>query len=125
MGFLKSLFTWWDGPTFGTWLETKRLGTEMGRDDTGNVYYQTKDSRRRWVIYAGDNEATRVPPEWLIWLHRTVDQVPDDQPPVNAWEQPWVPNMTGSANAHSPAGALANGGTRARATGDYQAWKPD
>ena len=125
MRFLKSLFTWWDGPTWGTWLETKRLGTEMGRDESGNIYYQTSGGKRRWVIYSGENEATRVPPEWLIWLHRTVDQVPADQPPMKTWEQPWSPNLTGTTDAFAPAGALSKGGRRVRATGDYQAWKPE
>ncbi len=125
MGLLKSIFTWWDGPTFGTWLETKRLGTEMGRDDAGNVYYQTKDAKRRWVVYAGDNEASRVPPEWHIWLHRTTDRLPADQIPVKVWEKPWVPNMTGTSDAYAPSGAMSKGGHRARATGDYEAWTPD
>ena len=125
MGLLKSIFTWWDGPTWGTRLNTWRFGAEAGRDAEGNVYYASKDDRRRWVIYAGDNEASRVPPEWHIWLRRSTNAIPADQIPVKVWEQPWVPNLTGTPEAYAPSGALGKGGHRARATGDYQAWTPD
>ena len=33
-------------------------------------------------------------------------------------------NLTGTANAYRPAGALESGGVRAAATGDYEAWNP-
>lgn len=125
MGLFKSIFAWWDGPTWGTRLGTRRFGTEMGRDDAGNVYYQSDGGKRRWVIFAGDNEATLVPPDWHGWLRRTVDAVPAEQIPVKVWEKPWVPNMTGTAEAYAPSGAMNKGGRRARATGDYQAWTPD
>jgi NADH:ubiquinone oxidoreductase subunit len=126
MGLLKSLFTWWDGPTIGTRWMTRRHGVEVGRDLEGNIYYASKAGDRRWVIYNGDNEASRVPPEWHLWLHKTIDTPPSKAPPsVKSWEKPWVPNTTGGADAHAPSGALQRGGRRARATGDYEAWTPD
>jgi len=36
-----------------------------------------------------------------------------------------VPNMTGTALAYRPPGALEKGGQRAAATGDYEAWAPE
>jgi len=33
--------------------------------------------------------------------------------------------MTGTAHAYRPAGALEQGGKRAAATGDYEAWSPE
>jgi NADH:ubiquinone oxidoreductase subunit len=126
MGLLKSLFTWWDGPTIGTRWMTMRQGVEVGRDHEGNVYYRSKTGDRRWVIYNGDNEASRVPPEWHLWLHKTIQSPPSEVPPVvKSWEKPWTPMATGSADAHAPSGALQRGGRRARATGDYEAWTPD
>lgn len=130
MGILLNIFTWWNGPTYGTRFMTWRSGTEVGRDSFGNIYYASKPGSkgeaRRWVIYAGAPEATQVPPEWHLWLHKTVDTLPDERPfkPL-VWEKPWQPNATGTATAHVPSGSLAVGGQRTRATGDYEAWKPE
>ena len=123
MGF--NIFTWWTGNTFGTWLKTVFKGREVGRDAEGNIYYTDKRDQRRWVIYRVDNDSSRVPPEWHLWLHRTRIDPPSEVPlPVKAWERPWRPNPTGSALAEVPRGSLAAGGRRAAAAADYRAWQP-
>lgn len=125
MGFFKSIFTWWDGATIGTALFTRRHGSQVGDDSLGNVYFQAKKGGRRWVIYNGSNDASRVPPEWFGWLHHTIDEPPQDSlPPPRAWEKPPIANLTGTAGAYRPSGALEQGGQRAAATGDYEAWSP-
>jgi NADH:ubiquinone oxidoreductase subunit len=130
MGILTSIFTWWNGATIGTRLYGLRGMKQVGEDDLGNVYYEGREDTmglpRRWVIYRGANDASRVSPEWFAWLHRQVDDVPDRSlPPSRVWEKPGVPNMTGTAFAYRPAGALEKGGHRAAATGDYEAWTPE
>lgn len=121
-----NLFTWWSGQTFGTWLLTAVRGREVGQDADGNLYYVSSRSGRRWVVYATSNDASRVPPEWHLWLHRTREDPPSEVPlPVKAWERPWRPNPTGTAAAEVPKGALAAGGRRAATTADYRAWSPD
>lgn len=126
MSFLSRLFTWWNGATLGTLLFTRRHGVEVGRDGEGNTYYRSKAGKRRWVIYNGLAEASRVPPEWHLWLHHA-DMPPPSEAPVEAprWVKPHVPNLTGTGQAHMPSGSLAKVGRRARATGDYEAWVPD
>lgn len=124
--FLNWLLTWWNGNTLGTWVYTKRNGNFVGEDVLGNVYYQTRDGVRRWVIYKNVAEASLVPPDWHGWLHHTVDQPPTVAPPkVKAWEKEHVPNMTGSPLAYRPPGSLLGAGHRAPATGDYEAWRPE
>ncbi|WP_454598400.1 NADH:ubiquinone oxidoreductase subunit NDUFA12 [Qipengyuania sp. SM2507] len=131
MGFLAKIFTWWNGATIGTSLHTARKGMKVGTDGQGNIYYLGKqkhgDGReRRWVIYNGPNDASRVPSEWHGWLHGSFDDVPESHlPPAKIWETEYSPNATGTAGAYRPAGALERGGKRARATGDYEAWSPD
>ncbi len=82
-----------------------------------------------WRVYRGGegaNDASRVPPDWFSWLHHHIDDVPDRAlPPARPWQKPAVPNMTGTAFAYRPQGALEKGGNRAAATGDYEAWSPD
>jgi len=129
MGILSKLFTWWDGATVGTLLFSALNGEHVGTDAQGNEYYRKKaeDGRpeRRWVIYAGANDASRVPPEWHGWLHGSFDGVPESHlPPPRIWEADYTPNATGTAQAYRPQGALERGGNRAAATGDYEAWTP-
>src|SRR3546814_14955400 len=84
--------------------------SDVGKDAQGNVYYEAKKGGRRWVIYNGPAEASRVPPEWHGWLHRTTDVLPEDAPiQPKSWEKPHVPNMTGTALAYAPQGSLKIG----------------
>ena len=137
MGILSKIFTWWDGATIGTLLDSGRKGEQVGTDAQGNRYYRAKKAKhdlysplggreRRWVIYDGANDASRVPAEWHGWLHGTFDGVPESYlPPPRIFEVDFTPNATGTAAAYRPQGALERGGKRARATGDYEAWSPD
>lgn len=129
MSILGKIFTWWNGATIGTAWYTARQGKRAGHDEWGNVYYQGRmgvtGHPRRWVIYHGANDASRVPPEWHGWLHNTIDSAPDESlPAARVWEQNPEPNLTGTAAAYKPAGALEKGGKRAAALGDYEAWAP-
>jgi NADH:ubiquinone oxidoreductase subunit len=127
MGILARIFTWWNGATIGTSLFSRRFGREAGRDEFGNVYFQHRDDKnRRWVIYSGSNDGSRIPPGWQAWLRGTIDELPDKAlPPRRAFEAPPLPNVTGTAAAYRPGGALGSGTKRAAATGDYQPWMPD
>lgn len=123
--FSSPIFTWWNSATFGTLLFTSRKGVKVGEDEQGNVYYQEKGGRRRWVIYKnGPVEASRVPADWHGWLHYTMDDVPSEKPlPTKDWEKDHLPNLTGSSEAYLPSGAQA-GGERAATASDYEAWRP-
>ena len=125
MGFWSRTFTWWDGATWGTKLFTWRFGDKVGSDDAGNVYYRSKKGRR-WVIYAGDNDGSNVPPGWNLWLKGSIDELPDKAlPPRRSFEKPPAKNMTGTMAAFRPDGALGSGRIRPAATGDYQPWTPE
>jgi len=131
--FLLKIFTWWNGQTFGTQLWTWRFGELVGQDEQGNTYYRTKGRKidptlgfeRRWVVYNGYAEATKVPPSWHGWLHHTVDVAPTEETYTpREWEKPHVPNLTGTPSAYRPSGSTLASGRRPKATGDYQAWTP-
>ncbi len=124
MYFLKRLLTWWNSQTIGTQLFTARRGVRMGADDNGNVYYQTKDAARRWVIFNGEMEASRISPDWHGWLHHTWDEPPTEAPlPRKAWEKPHIPNLTGTAQAYAPPGSIRHAPVPPKP--DYEAWKPE
>jgi len=131
--FLLKIFTWWNGQTFGTQLWTWRFGEVVGKDEQGNTYYRTRGRKidptlgfeRRWVVYNGLAEASRIPPDWHGWIHHTVDVAPTEETYVpREWQKPHVPNMTGTPLAYRPSGSTLASGRRPAATGDYQPWTP-
>lgn len=124
MNFLLRILTWWDGQTIGTQLFTWRKGRKVGEDAQGNVFYQTKDGKRRWVIYNGEIEASRINPDWHGWLHHTWDQPPTKSSLAHkAWEKPHQDNLTGTAAAYLPAGSLRRVAPIERR--DYEAWQSE
>ncbi len=133
LNFLRSIFTWWNGATFGARFHIGRRGRFVGQDELGNRYYEARDNsdsydsrKRRWVIYNGYAEASKVSPDWHGWLHYTFDEPPTVEPfLIKSWEKEHRPNLTGTIHAYKPQGAISHGGVRQKATGDYEAWTPE
>lgn len=119
--------------TLATRLYTWLRGEQMGADAFGNRYFRDKTGARRhagrrekrWVLYNGEAEASKVPPEWHGWLHHTVAAPPPPGgPKLHPWQKPHEPNLTGTPEAYRPPGHDFRGGQRAKATGDYEPWTP-
>lgn len=127
MGILNTVLrsvTWWNSQTLGTQLWTWRKGVKVGEDDQGNRYYETRDGKRRWVIFNGEAEASRVNADWHGWLHHTWNETPSDKPLAHkSWEKPHEENLTGTQLAYAPAGSLRRATPTSRQ--DYEAWTPE
>ncbi len=124
MKALLRALTWWNSQTLNTQLFTWLKGVRVGQDEEGNIYYRSKDDSRRWVIYEGEAEASRVGPDWHGWLHHTWDAPPSEKPlERKKWEKPHAKNLTGSAIAYAPAGSLRKG--TPKNPQDYEAWQPE
>lgn len=124
MAFLRAIFVWWRDATAGTWFTTWLTGHPVGTDSFGNRYYQNRAGKRRWVIYNGTVEASRVPAEWHGWLHHTFKDPPTVAPPkIRAWEREHQPNLTGTDGAYRPPGSLVLGRGYPE-TADYEPWQP-
>ncbi|HWE99246.1 MAG TPA: NADH:ubiquinone oxidoreductase subunit NDUFA12 [Caulobacteraceae bacterium] len=130
---LRDIFTWWFGATIGARNQIRRSSSLVGHDDYGNAYYESVDPKfnydgrnRRFVIYKGYADASKVSPDWHGWLHHTFAEPPVREPlRRRPWEKDHQPNLTGTIFAYRPKGSLARGGERDSATGDYEPWKPD
>jgi NADH:ubiquinone oxidoreductase subunit len=115
--------------TIGTKLNTWFHGRLIGRDAFGNRYYEARRARgaekkRRWVMYRGVVEASKVPANWHGWLHYTLD-APLPEAKQHSWQKTHQPNLTGTTGRYLPAGHISNGGARAPAAADYQPWTPE
>lgn len=127
MGLMTTLMravTWWNGQTLNTQLYTWRNGVKVGEDSQGNVFYENKEKSRRWVIFNGEAEASRVDPDWHGWLHHTFKDAPSDAPlPHKPWQKPHQENLTGTALAYAPQGSIRRADPAPRR--DYEAWTPE
>ena len=127
MGIVNTLLravTWWNGATLNTQLYTWRKGVKVGEDAQGNRFYRSRDGKRRWVIYNGEAEASRVDADWHGWLHHTFNTPPSEQPlPHKAWEKPHQENLTGTMLAYAPPGSIRAAEPKERR--DYEAWQPE
>lgn len=124
MKFLIRILTWWNSQTVGTQFFTWRNGVRVGEDAQGNIFYRTADNKRRWVIYHGESEASRISPEWHGWMHFTWDEPPTEAPLQHkAWEKPHQENLTGTTGAYAPAGSIRRVTPEVRK--DYEAWQPE
>ena len=115
----------------GTLLYTAFHGKLIGEDAYGNRYFEaisdkTADGhKKRWVIYKGLAEPSKVTPDWHGWLHYTTETPPTEKPPVHyPWMKEPVPNLTGTTLAYVPSGHVNRGGRRQPTVADYDAWKP-
>lgn len=133
MSLLSEIFSWWGGNTWGTRYHLWKTAGYVGKDDYGNTYYEQKNGGvgphgmpRRYVIYTDLADASKVPPEWHGWLHHTVKEPPTAEDYVaKPWQKPHDMNMTGTRHAYRPQGSILTPEKRPKATGDYQAWKPE
>lgn len=125
------IFTWWNGGTIGALFDINRRGQFIGTDEFGSRYFEERVAslegrKRRWVIYRGYPDASRVPPDWHGWLHHTFDDPPTYAPlRAKVWEKPHLPNLTGTIWAYRPKGSLDKSGVRAKSSSDYESWNPD
>ena len=125
MSFFRQLFIWWHEQTLGTRLTTFFVRKRVGTDAVGNRYYRHRAlPTRRWVVYHGTVEASKIPPEWHAWLHNMARNPPrtdsdnDDLP----WYQPPRANMTGTERAQIRAPAIAD--AEGAAPIEYEPWIP-
>ena len=104
---------------FRTWWK----GRLVGEDLQGNKYYEDKKKTRygqprRWVMYKGRPEASKIPASWHAWLHFTTLEPPQTHQSYD-WEKDHLPNLTGTPYAHKPKGLKGLISQK-----DYQAWTP-
>ena len=96
----------------------------IGEDQYGNKYYRKKKIDKRFVIFNGKVEASKIPPMWHAWLHKITSKPPLKRKKIYNWQQYNLPNLTGTAFAVKPKGSLLDRGLRQKSSADYESWKP-
>ena len=96
----------------------------IGEDQYGNKYYRKKKSDKRFVIFKGKVEASKIPPMWHAWLHKITSKPPLKRRKIYEWQKDHLPNLTGTAFAVKPKGSLLEKGFRQKSSADYESWIP-
>jgi NADH:ubiquinone oxidoreductase subunit len=107
-------------------LYTKIAGRFIASDSFGNRYFesrfsQNKGKQRRWVIFSGHQEASKIPAQWHNWIHGNEFFAPQESQNMPQWVKCHQPNLTGTALQHHPQNTRAK---TSRETIDYSPWKP-
>ena len=114
----------------GTKIYTWLRGNFVGLDELGNKYYcNSKNfkskSAKRWVMYHSEIEASRIPPHWQAWLHKTINVPPIHYSHKYKWQKDHHPNMTGTPQAYLPSShPLSKSYKIKKVKTDYEKWKP-
>ena len=120
MTFLKQIFTWWHKQTVGTFIYTLFTGKLAGKDQFGNKYYFNSRGKR-WVIYKGSVESSKIPPKWHLWIHSLTRNKPLDNNLKFPWQKIHEGNLTGTKSAHKPEGSLSS--ESQKNIKKYETWK--
>jgi NADH:ubiquinone oxidoreductase subunit len=90
----------------------KLFTNQIGKDEFGNSYHISK-SGKKYIIYNGLVEASKIPPNWYLWLHNIHDEIiPNSQ---YAWQKIHSPNLTGT-KYHKKLPKIKE---------KYQSWQPN
>ena len=89
----------------------------MGKDESGNKYYKNKRDER-WVIYSKDVESTKITSDWFMWMHHTIDKIPNKDKERYIWQKDHLENKTGSKDSHKPVKIKKNANLK-----KYETWK--
>ena len=80
---------------------------KIGVDNYGNQYFQKRKPsqknnfrQRRFVIYKGNVEASKIPQEWNAWLHHMTNELPKSSSKKPKWIKSHIPNLTGTPYAY-------------------------
>ena len=114
---IKQIFTWWHRQTIGTFLKTLFLGKLVGKDQYGNKYYKSKKDER-WIVFSGKIEATQITSDWFLWMHHTVNEIPDKNKKKYLWQKEHSENLTGTNNSYKP-----NKISRSNVKKKYETWQ--
>tara|TARA_Y100000996_G_scaffold392789_1_gene355791 strand:+ start:1299 stop:1649 length:351 start_codon:yes stop_codon:yes gene_type:complete len=115
--------------SIGTKIYTWLYGNYVGSDELENKYYcNSKDfsniKYKRWVIFKGEIEASKIPPHWHAWLHKSIDKAPINYSHEYDWQKNHQPNHTGTSKAYYPNSHPLSNSSKKTDDSDYEKWQP-
>lgn len=81
---------------------------QVGIDEFGNRYFLGKNKnylghKKRFIIYNGIDDGSKVPAIWHSWLHYLTSKIPEKhKDKAYNWQKKHIPNLTGTNYAYNP-----------------------
>jgi len=116
--------------SIGIKIYTWFYGKYVGKDEFENIYYSNSNNfndqkAKRWVIFNGEIEASKIPPHWHAWLHKTVEEPPLNYKQKYSWQKIHKPNMTGTKDAYYPSShPLSKNYNPDQIKDEHESWTP-
>ncbi|CAO5678423.1 MAG: hypothetical protein HEEMFOPI_00349 [Holosporales bacterium] len=102
------------------YLKSYIFGEHVGTDHLGNKYYcHRKNKKKRWVLYSGLSDASKITPQWHGWIHGN-NEIPLEDEDLYSWQKEHLPNLTGTVAHHVPKKTNIN----AKHKPGYESWRP-
>ena len=118
---IKQIFTWWHSQTIGTFLYTIFFGKLVGRDESENKYYENRKKDKRWVVYKGEINASKITSDWFSWIHYISNITPVEKKYNKyPWQKPHLENKTGTNESYK-ANKISK---KSKDFKKYETWKP-
>ena len=110
------LYTW----VFGKFVKKYKINVLIGhkRKNLSNIDF------KRWVIFNGKIEATKVPPHWHAWLHKTIEDPPLNYSHKYFWQKNHEENLTGTEKAYYPDEHPLSKANNKVKKSEYESWSP-
>ena len=85
----------------------KIFSEKIGTDQIGNSYFESRRKdhigrKRRFVVYKGIPEPTKIPSEWYSWLHHLTNLIPGPNNNSYNWQKIRESNKTGLNSSDTP-----------------------
>lgn len=94
---------------------------KVGIDEFGNEYFTNKCGKR-FVVYKGIAEPSKIPPYWHGWMHYTTSAPPKSAEKIFFWQKKHLPNLTGTKYAYHPRNSSS---ASSNTSNGYNSWSPD
>ncbi len=97
------------------------FGKLVGRDESGNKYYENRKKDKRWVVYKGEINASKITSDWHSWIHHTSNIKPVEKNYNKyPWQKPHLENKTGTNELYKP-NKISK---KSKDFKKYETWKP-
>lgn len=106
-------------------LWVKFFCKQVGVDQFGNKYFVGNSKNylgrnKRYVLYNGIDDGSKVPSGWHAWLHYLSDELPSEKKQeVYEWQINHIQNLTGTKMAYDPSKS------KYIKLESYSSWKPN
>ena len=106
-------------------LWVKLFCKKVGADQFGNRYFIGNNKnylghKKRYVLYKGINDGSKVPSEWHAWLHYSRNDFPlEGERGGYKWQINHIQNLTGTKMAYNPSKL------KHMKLESYSRWKPE